>query len=55
MIRNIIIMDKGTHQSVMARLHDTLVDIEKLPNSYLKNEIDRKIQEAFDILKCKPM
>ena len=55
MIKNIIVMDEGTHASVMARIHDALVDIEKLPDSYLKNEIDRKIQEAFDILKCKPM
>lgn len=55
MIKNIIVMDKGIHKTVMARLHDALVDIEKLPDSYLKNEIDRKIQEAFDILKCKPM
>lgn len=55
MIKNIIVIDKGTHKSVMAQLHDALVDIEKLPDSYLKNEIDRKVQEAFDILKGKPM
>lgn len=55
MIKNIIVMDKDTHKSVMTRLHDVLIDIEKLPDSYLKNEVERKVQEAFDILKGKPL
>lgn len=55
MIKNIIVMDRGTHKTVMTRLHDALIDIEKLPDSYTKNEIERKVQEAFDILKGKPV
>lgn len=50
MAQNVVIIDRNDYESLKTLLNDARVELDKLPTSFSKGEVDRKLVEMRMIL-----